>query len=168
MKYIYLIRHAKSSWDDFALDDFDRPLNERGKRDAPVMAKRLQDNKVSADLWIASPAKRAFSTAKRMAETLGINTHQIQTDKRLYHASPETTLKVIHEVSNTANAIFLFAHNPGLTEAANQFMQDRTFIENIPTCGIAAFSFDVNDWTGIAFGKGKLLFFDFPKRLTEE
>jgi phosphohistidine phosphatase len=164
MKTVYLIRHAKSSWEDDRLSDFDRPLNERGKIDAPRMGKRLKEKNITPDLFLASPAKRTLSTAKRIADVLGYPKENIKTDQALYHADEDEILNVIRSANDKNDCIFIFGHNPGLTDFVNAMNNDRKrFIDNVPTCGIVAFSFDVKNWKQIDFGKGELLFFDFPK-----
>lgn len=164
MKTVYLIRHAKSSWDDDSLSDFDRPLNERGKIDAPRMGKRLKEKNFTPDLLLSSPAKRAHSTAKRIAEALGYPKDKIKTDQALYHADEEEILNVIRSMNDKNDCIVLFGHNPGLTDFVNSMNNDRKrYIDNIPTCGIAGFQFSVNAWKQIDFGKGDLILYDFPK-----
>jgi phosphohistidine phosphatase len=162
MKLLYVIRHAKSSWDDIDLNDFDRPLNERGKRDAPRMAKRLKEKEIVPDLMLSSPAKRALSTAKRMAAALDYPKEKIKTDKTLYHADEETIYSVIHGVKNKHDVLFVFGHNPGLTDFVNS-MSNESPIDNVPTCGVVAFSIEINDWAALKPGSARFLFFDFPK-----
>lgn len=164
MKRLVLIRHAKSSWDDPSLDDFDRPLNARGKRDAPIMGKRLRDLKILPDKMISSPAKRAYSTCKRIAKELGFDKSQIEKQHAVYHADPKALLSVIQAIEERHETIFLFGHNPGLTEFVNMVGKDIN-IENVPTCGVVGFEFDVNAWGNLSTQSGKLLFFDFPKKL---
>jgi len=164
VKTLYIIRHAKSSWDDPGLDDYDRPLNERGKRDAPRMGKRLKEREIYASLMISSPAKRAFSTAKRIAKTLGYAEGGIKTEKKLYHAGEEQILSVVKKLDDKFDVVMLYGHNPGLTEFVNAFMADNDLvIDNIPTAGIVAFEINVDHWKDSAWKKGKLVFFDFPK-----
>lgn len=163
VKTLYIVRHAKSSWDDDSLADFDRPLNERGKRDAPSMAKRLKEKNIVPDLLLSSPAKRAFSTAKRFAETLGYNEDKIKTDRRLYHADGASMIAIVRETKNVHDTLIMFGHNPGLTDCVNALMNERKFIDNVPTCGVVAFQFNTDDWTSVRAGEGKLLFFDYPK-----
>ncbi len=165
MKTIYLVRHAKSSWDFPDLDDFLRPLSERGKLDAPRMGKFLQDQQVHPDLVLSSPAERAFKTAKRVIATLGIDKREIVTDKAIYHAWPDRLLKVITELDDLHASVMLFGHNPGLTELANLLTSGS--IDNIPTTGVVGISFDVGYWRDIGYGAGKQLFFHFPKGLPE-
>jgi phosphohistidine phosphatase len=164
MKTLYVIRHAKSSWDDTDLSDFDRPLNERGKRDAPRMGKRLKEKSVHPDLMLSSPAKRAWSTCKRIAEVLGYPEENIKADKGLYHANEDNILAILRKIDDKYNTVLIFGHNPGLTDFINSLSRDKKMkIFNIPTCGIVAFSLDVEHWNLIDYGNGKFLFFDYPK-----
>ena len=163
MKTIYIVRHAKSSWSDPDQADFDRGLNDRGKRDAPRMGKRLKEKEIHPDLMISSPAKRALATAKRIAEVLGYPREKIKTDRLLYHADEETILSVIQTLNDKYNTIILFAHNPGLTEFVNSLPEKEVFIDNVPTCGIVAFNLPVDSWKDIEWKTGTMLFFDYPK-----
>jgi phosphohistidine phosphatase len=164
MKTLYVIRHAKSSWDDTGLPDFDRPLNDRGKRDAPRMGKRLKEKSVHPDLMLSSPAKRTLSTCKRIAEVLGFPKEKIKTDKTLYHADEEDILSVIRTIRDQYNTVLIFGHNPGLTDFVNSLSRDEAMhIPNVPTCGLVAFSFETDSWQRVDFGNGKFLLFDFPK-----
>lgn len=165
MKTLYLIRHAKSSWDDPDLGDFERPLNKRGKKDAPNMAKRLKEKRVTPDCMISSPATRAFDTCKEFAKILDFDKDKIKTDKRLYHADEDQILMVIRELKDRERdeeeVVLLFGHNPGLTEFANALTNE--YIDNIPTCGIVKVHLKIDRWKDASFGCGSLEFFDFPK-----
>ena len=163
MKELFIIRHAKSSWDASNIDDFERPLNDRGRRDAPRMGKRLKEKDIHADLLLSSPAKRALSTAKRIAKELKYPKDDIKTDRRLYHADEETMLTVVRELKDNRNVVMIFSHNPGLTEFVNSLMNGELDIDNVPTCGVVAFQFNFDSWKDVDWGKGKLLFFDYPK-----
>jgi phosphohistidine phosphatase len=163
MKTLYVVRHAKSSWQDVNISDFDRPLNDRGKRDAPRMAKRLKEKEIHPDLMLSSPAKRALSTCKVIAETLGYAQEKIKTDRSLYHASEDSILDVVRNVKAKHDVLMIFGHNPGLTDFVNQLSGEDTIIDNIPTCGIVCFTFKVDSWNEVDFGKGDFVFFDFPK-----
>jgi len=156
------VRHAKSSWEDPLLDDFSRPLNERGKRDAPRMAKRLKEKRINPDLMVTSPARRALGTCKRMAEILDYNDDKIKMERALYHANQNQLLDVIKAIKDKHNSVVIFGHNPGLTEFVNAL--GKQHFENVPTCGVAAFQLSVDSWKDVAFGLGQLLFFDYPKR----
>ncbi|HEY0654458.1 MAG TPA: histidine phosphatase family protein [Chryseosolibacter sp.] len=164
MKTVYLIRHAKSSWEEEGLADFDRPLNERGKIDAPRMGKRLKEKDIVPDLLLSSPAKRALSTAKRIADAIGFPKEKIKTDRALYHADEDEILNVIRSLSDKNDCVILFGHNPGLTDFVNTMNHDRShYIDNVPTCGVVAFTFQTNSWKHIDFGKGDLILYDYPK-----
>ncbi len=165
MKTLYLIRHAKSSWDDPELGDFERPLNKRGKRDAPSMAKRLKEKRVTPDIMISSPATRAHATCIEFAKILGFNMEKIKTDRRLYHANEDQILAVVRELKDRARdeeeIVLLFGHNPGLTGFANDLVNE--YIDNIPTCGIVKAKLKIELWKDADYGCGELDFFDFPK-----
>ena len=163
VKTLYIIRHAKSSWDASNIDDFERPLNERGKRDAPRMGKRFKEKNIHPDLMLSSPAKRAYSTAKKIAKVLKYSKEEIKTDRRLYHADEETMLTVLREVKDSKNVVMIFSHNPGLTEFVNSLLSGEQDIDNVPTCGVVAFEFNLDSWKDVDWGKGKMLFFDYPK-----
>lgn len=162
MKTVYIVRHAKSSWDNPSLPDFERPLNDRGKRDAPEMGRRLHKRGIMPDILLSSSAKRARSTAKRIARTLGIDEKHIRLADNLYHAEPEMILSTIQQLPDSVDNAMLFGHNPGLTDFVNKYIN--VHIDNIPTCGIVAAKFNVKSWKDINHVKGELVFFDFPKQ----
>jgi len=162
MKTLYLVRHAKSSWDNSELSDFDRPLNDRGMRDAPHMGKRLKEREVAPDLMLSSPARRAITTCKEIASIIGFEAARIKTDLRIYHADEEELITLLSELSDTQKIVMLFGHNPGLTHLANTLFNEH--IMNIPTCGIVAGKLKIKSWSEINHGCGKLEFFDFPKK----
>jgi phosphohistidine phosphatase len=163
MKKLYVVRHAKSSWDDTEVADFDRPLNERGKRDAPVMAERLKANGVQPDLLVSSDARRAFSTAKRFGAAFGYSKHKIKKERRLYHASEEMILEIIRSLPDSAETAMVFGHNPGLTDFVNELSIDGDVTDNIPTAGVVAFEVPVASWQDINFQMGRMVRFDYPK-----
>jgi phosphohistidine phosphatase len=162
MKRLYLIRHAKSSWKDPTVVDFDRPLNKRGKRDAPFMGKRIKSYQVQPDLIISSPANRAAKTAKIIAEEIGVPKKQIVYDESIYEAGVASLLHVIRNIDNSANQVMLFGHNPGLTMLAEYLTH--ILVDNIPTCGIFCVDFAIDSWKEVAEGSGKVVFFDYPKK----
>lgn len=166
MKTLYLIRHAKSSWKDGGLRDFERPLNKRGKRDAPEMGQRLKGNKVKADVIISSSAKRAFKTAKIIAREIGYPVKKIVKKESVYLADVPTLIKVIRKISDKHQQAMLFGHNPGLTMLAN-FLVNGQQVENIPTCGIFCVEFEINSWKEVDQGIGNIRFFDYPKKPLE-
>ena len=158
MKTILLIRHAKSSWDDPSMTDFDRPLNERGKKNAPEMAIRLHDKGIRLDMLVSSPAKRAKQTAKAFQKILGID--KLEFVDELYLASPSAFAKVVASLPSKANAVAIFSHNPGITEFANSLSATR--IDDMPTASIFAVNADVADWADFS-AHSKFWFFDYPK-----
>lgn len=163
MKTLYIIRHAKSSWNDPTLDDFDRPLNDRGKRDAPRMGKRLKEKDIFPELLLSSPAKRALSTARRIGKQLNYKKDDIKTERKLYHADEDMILDVIREIKDKYKVVMIFGHNPGLTEFVSALQDKQQDIDNIPTCGVAAFQLDINSWNEVNWGKGRMMFFDYPR-----
>ncbi len=166
MKKVFLIRHAKSSWENPTLDDFSRPLNERGQRNAPRMAKRLKEKRLVLDLIISSPALRAIDTAKIMADILNYPKNNIQTIPTLYHASPEKIIDILKNIKDKYNTVMLVGHNPGLTELADEMVE--LDINNIPTCGIVALAFTIQSWKELGSEKAELLFYDYPKKKPQE
>ncbi len=160
MNKIILLRHAKSSWKDTSLDDFDRPLNKRGKHDAPLMADKLAKHKIKIDLIISSPAKRTTETAKIFAKTLEYNSEIIFDDK-LYEASYKEILEVINFVKDKYQNVIIVCHNPGITNLAN-YLSDN-FIDNIPTCGVVGLSTYIS-WKNIDESGCSFLFYDYPKK----
>src|SRR5258706_12776815 len=137
MKKLFLVRHAKSSWDSVEMNDFDRPLNDRGEKDAPHMAKLLKHRDVVPDWMITSPANRALSTCRAFAKVLDFEKKKIVSEQKLYHAGSDTILKVLaslpeHKEEN--EGVLLFGHNPGITEFANDLLN--ISIDDIPTCGV--------------------------------
>jgi len=122
LKTLILVRHAKSSWDDVTLPDFDRPLNHRGKKDAPRMAKRLKDKIKDIDAFISSPAKRAKKTAKLFIEEFDRDEEEIILVQALYHAGIDDFYQTIHDADNKFKSIALFSHNPGITSFANEII----------------------------------------------
>ncbi len=163
MKTLYLVRHAKSSWDYPHLADIDRPLNGRGKKNAPEMGRRLREKGILPNQLISSPAKRAYKTAKEIAKQLGYPEHKIRIDHDIYHAGQSSLLEVVRSQTDEVESLMLFGHNPGFTHFANALANES--IANVPTAGIVAIRFD-QGWDGIDYGDGELIFFDYPKRLS--
>jgi len=162
MKRLTLVRHAKSDWSLAGQADWDRPLNKRGQRDAPEMARRLRSRKLKPDLMLSSPAVRALSTASVMARELKVPAALIVQDERLYLATPADMLAVIRELGGEAKHLMVFGHNPGMTELANRLSASDQ-IDNLPTCGVFTAQFDVRDWSLLDWGSGEDVEFDYPK-----
>lgn len=161
MKHLVIIRHSKSSWANALLDDFDRPLNARGKKDAPMMAQRLGEKKMNPDLLITSPAKRAYSTSKKFAEFFDVEKNKIIKEPKLYHASEKMLLKISHDLDDTYNVVFLFGHNPGLTNFVND--SSNLEIDNIPTTGVVML--EISSWKKFGKERAKAIYFDYPGNL---
>jgi phosphohistidine phosphatase len=143
MKTLFLVRHAKSSWDDTALRDKDRPLNDRGKRDAAKMGERLAKIDVKPDLILSSPARRALTTAQIVAKKLDYKLKNILVDNRLYAVGGDDLLDVIRKLGDKSKRVMLFGHNPELTELAHRLSSK---ITRMPTCAVAEFTFDAKSW----------------------
>ena len=162
MKTLLLVRHAKSSWDLATLNDFDRSLNERGKKDAPVMAQRLLDRKIDINTFVSSPAKRAKKTAELFCSIYKKDKEQIVFIPALYHASLNTFFEVVTQLNDDYNCVAIFSHNPVITEFVNQLVENVT-IENMPTCGVFAVKTSITKWKEFSTSKKEFLFFDYPK-----
>jgi phosphohistidine phosphatase len=161
MKTLLLVRHAKSSWATPGLEDFNRPLNDRGKQDAPVMADRLLKRKIKIDAFISSPAKRALKTATRFLKTYGLKKDAVVLAEDLYHAGHQDFLAVIAEAKNKWETIAIFSHNPGITTFASSLTDIR--IDNMPTCAVFAVQVNTDDWKQFEEASKSFLFFDYPK-----
>ncbi len=158
MKTLFLIRHAKSSWDE-PVEDFDRGLNGRGKENAKSMGQRLKKLGVEPELVYCSPAKRAKATAKLLCGELECEEKIVFVDE-LYAASPSTILKVIHKAPKHVETLFVISHNPGLNELASELVG---LEGNLPTTGVAQIKFDVNKWEDADAAKAELKNFYTPK-----
>lgn len=166
MKQLILVRHAKSDWGDPSVDDYDRPLNGRGKRDAPLMAERLRDKDIRIDGFIASPAKRARKTACIFAEAYKRKKDDILFRDELYGATEKVFFDVVANANNDHKTIAIFSHNPGITDFANLLTATR--IDNMPTCSIFAIKADCKKWKDFADAKKEFWFFDYPKAGSSE
>ena len=161
MKTLFIIRHAKSSWDDPSQSDFDRPLNERGKKDAPKMAERLREKKFPIDIFISSPAKRARKTAAHFIEEFGGKEKEIVLMDNLYEASPNAFFNAVSTIEDKYQSAAIFSHNPGITEFVNMLTDH--IVPNMPTCGVFGVKALVNTWAEFRDSKKELLLFDYPK-----
>ncbi|MGQ9804611.1 MAG: SixA phosphatase family protein [Chlorobiales bacterium] len=162
MKQLYLIRHAKSSWDFPDLTDFERPLNKRGLRDAPFMGMILREKQIAPERFLSSPAKRALLTAQLFANAMNYPVEHIATDMRIYEASRQTLLEVIQSLPDELESVALFCHNPAVTELAN-FLSDK-HLENVPTCGVFSVALASPTWRSLGQGKCIFNFFLYPKK----
>ena len=163
MKTLYLVRHAKSSWKFPELDDFERPLNKRGKKDAPAMGRFLKDKDIMPDIIISSPAVRASMTTRIISDILSYPLSRVKYSDKIYEADTASLLKVVSGVDNKYNSTMLVGHNPGMTYFANMLASAR--IDNIRTCGIICTELDISSWQEILENCGTFKFFKFPKNL---
>jgi phosphohistidine phosphatase len=162
MKTLYLVRHAKSSWAEPDLTDMERPLNKRGNRDAPFMAKLLKARGAVPDAFVSSPANRAMTTARFFSNEFGVSPKGIVQKPEIYEATAGMIIDMVGQFSDHWKTVVLFGHNPTFTTLANLF-SDR-FIPNVPTCGIIHIESDIKNWATFEAGKGKVIDFHFPKQ----
>ncbi len=162
MKTIVLVRHAKSSWENGDLADHERPLNNRGKQDAPKMAAIFSGRNIEPQTIYSSQAVRAFTTAKHFAEVLNYPVHDIMIREEIYSGYEKSVIKIIKKHSDDEDTIMLFGHNPTFTHLATYLTGE--YFDNVPTCGVVCIDFDIDSWQEIENENGKLRFFDYPKK----
>jgi len=165
-RQLILVRHAKSSWDDPALSDFDRPLNTRGLRDAPRMARLAFELGATGFALAASPAARAWSTAKFFAAALGQQEADISAHPAIYEASGWRLRQWVAELPAESRRIMLFGHNPGLSELAHNLSPHCPFAD-MPTCAMTWFAWDSGDWRAAASGGASIHGYYRPKALDD-
>lgn len=160
MKQLFIVRHAKSDWDN-ALEDFDRPLNQRGHKDAPMMAKRINELGFRPAILISSPAQRAITTARYFAMEYGYPNDCIRLERDIYDIGQRFTLDMITNLSFATDSAMIFGHNPDHSYVATYLSNEP--IGNMPTCAVVGIQFETDDWRNIKKSTSKLLFFEFPK-----
>ena len=160
-KQLLLVRHAKSDWDNLKLSDFDRPLNSRGEKNAPEMAKRLLKRGKIPQSIVSSPAVRALTTARYFAKELGHDKSGIVEEPEIYDALTSALMSVINDLDNQFSFIALFGHNPGITELVRNLCNKDLY--NIPTCGMVLIEFPFDEWNMVSAGTGEMVFYDYPK-----
>jgi phosphohistidine phosphatase len=163
MKTLLLVRHAKSSWENFSVKDEERPLSERGKKSAPEMAARLLKKKIPINALLSSPAKRARTTAEYFIETYGLNKNGIIIVPDLYMPNNEAFIRVIRNAPPGAASIALFSHNNRITDFANTLSETR--IDHMPTCAVFAVKCNIKNWSEFEVGDNEYYFFDYPKKV---
>jgi phosphohistidine phosphatase len=159
---LVMIRHAKSSWANPLQSDFERPLNDRGEHDAPMMGERLKKKGIIPDLIIASTAKRAKQTAKKIAKEVDYDVDKIQWQEKLYHCIPSVFEEVIYEIDSSVKTVFIVAHNPGISSFANQ-LSDKFHTDHMPTCGIVGAKFEADEWSEFIRVNKQVFLYDYPK-----
>lgn len=162
MKKLILIRHAKSDWHSDAATDFDRPLNKRGRKNAPAMGQRLAESGCSPDLLLSSPAQRARETAEIIARQLCLTEAKIVLERSIYEAQRETLIKLVHGMDNELENVILVGHNPGISELGEWLSDDAP--EWVPTCGLLALELAIDAWRNAEEGCAYLALFDYPKK----
>jgi phosphohistidine phosphatase len=163
MKTLLLIRHAKSSWDNIQLPDFERPLNDRGKHDAPLVAKKVIERKIKIERFISSPAKRAKKTAAIFMNEYAIQEKDMVLLPSLYEASVNNFYDAVENIKDKDDVVALFSHNPGITDFVNTLTEKN--IDNMPTCGVFAIKIKTKKWKDFKEAEREFLFFDYPKNL---
>jgi len=161
MKTLTLVRHAKSSWKHAGISDRERPLNARGKRDAPDMGARIQRHGIRPSLIVSSPAKRAWQTARIVAREIDYPLEFLQREESLYLASLDQLLDVVASQDNGFNHLMVVGHNPGLTDFANFLSPGLT--NNLQTAAVVSVEMDRDDWMLYERPKTRLLVYDYPK-----
>lgn len=161
MKTLIIVRHAKSGWDDASLPDFERPLSDRGKSDAPMMAQRLKDRSIGIDAFISSPAKRAKKTAEAFMKVYGKEKSELQLIPSLYEARLKDFYNAVENIDDQYKSAALFSHNPGITDFVNSFECSPYY--NMPTSGVFAVKIKTDKWEEIQVAEKEFLFFDYPK-----
>jgi phosphohistidine phosphatase len=160
-KQLLLVRHAKSDWNDRKQSDFERPLNPRGEKNAPEMAKRLLEKDIIPQQIVSSPALRALTTARLFAGELGLRKSEIIKEPEIYEALTSTLMNVINNLDNKYSFTALFGHNPGITSLVSNLCNEDLY--NIPTCGMVLIRFPFDDWNMVSAGTGEMVLYDFPK-----
>lgn len=152
MKTLYIFRHAKSSWDNPNLADFDRPLNDRGLKTAPFMGEIMFKNNFQPELVLSSPAVRAKETVNLLKTSANLPS-KVEFDERIYEASPQTLLNVVSELDETAESAMLVGHNPGLEGLIKVLTGE---FEPMPTAALAVIDLETESWNDITSESGKL------------
>jgi phosphohistidine phosphatase len=160
-KKLYVVRHAKSDWSHEGLSDFDRPLNERGMRNAPFMADQFAEAGHTVDFLLTSPANRAITTAGYFKRRLGLSESQWDTNRKIYEASTERLLEILQHLDDRYDRVMLVGHNPGLSSLVQVLTGSWVVMS---TCSIAEIEIPYDSWSMLSADTCNLLSFDFPKR----
>ncbi|MGD9930405.1 MAG: histidine phosphatase family protein [Mangrovibacterium sp.] len=163
MKRVVLVRHAKAVPYGYE-DDFDRKLRSSGKEDAKLLSSKLKEDKVTPDLIISSPAKRAVKTAEIYAETFHYPIPKIQLEEDLYEGvTTQDFIDILREISEEVQTVFIFGHNPTIYYLANNLV--RFFNSDMPTCSTVGIDFKIDCWKDISARDGELSFHLVPRNL---
>ena len=170
MKNLFLVRHAKSSWAHIGITDFERPLEQRGLKDAPFMAEILKEKMdkwgLKPHLFVSSTAVRARTTAAFFSQVLGLTEGDMRLEQEIYEATERELWHTVRELPDDADNVVLFGHNPGFTFFANNF--EGNFIDNIPTCGIVRIEANIKAWDSLSSKNAKVVDFIYPKMFRKD
>ena len=173
MLTVLLLRHAKSSWERLSLPDYDRPLAKRGQKAAPLIGAEIARLGLKPDLILCSGAARTRETLALVLPSLGSSVREVIYDDAIYMATPVALLTMLRKLpTGGPMTVMVVGHNPGLEEFAGLLLGDgdedaqERMAEKFPTAALAVFTFDVEGWSDIALGAGKLVDFITPARLT--
>ncbi len=166
MKTLYIVRHAKSSWDYPDLTDHDRPLLEKGKKRTKSIIDYLLDKNIKIDLIITSSALRSHETAKYLASALRYPVVDIKVDPQVYHADSEKLKDQFFDLSKRYQSVMIVGHNPAVTNFSNLFLNQK--IDWLPTSGIVAVEFNTDEWDKIFDAEYSIRFIVYPKMLKKE
>jgi len=161
MKTLYLIRHAKSDWNNPELTDFERTLNKRGLKEVPFMAEKLNELAFNPDHIICSSSKRTRTTAKLICKEINYPLNDVCFDPSIYEASLTTLIAIINLLPNNKDEIAIIGHNPSITNLSNYLTNDH--IANMPTCSIVKIELEIDNWNEIVREIGIQKFFIYPK-----
>jgi phosphohistidine phosphatase len=162
MKTLYLVRHAKSDWENAHTGDFQRPLNQRGLKAAPFMAALLKQKNVIPELVITSPATRALSTAELFCEILGYPKELIQQQMEIYEGGSSKLLKIVQQINDNCRTALLFGHNPTMTDFSNLLAGHH--VDSLVTCGVVRIDMEIKSWKDAAPDSGNFVWYEFPKK----
>lgn len=166
MKTLYLMRHAKSSWSFDELSDQERPLNDRGRDDAPHMGRALAKRQITLDLLVSSPAVRALSTAVLVARALKYPHDKIRVEPSIYQADLDTLLAVIRNLPDAATTVLLTGHNPTITDTANYLLPTSGLTHEMPTAAVVCLHFQTDHWAEADSATAEFYFYDYPRNIS--
>lgn len=166
MKTVYILRHAKSSWDFPHLSDEERPLIDKGKKRTLLINEFLIDKKITIDMIISSHAVRAFDTAKIVARAIGYPPDQIRINKMIYHSNEENLIDQFFDLSDHIKSVMIVGHNPTLTNFVNLYLDEK--IEWLPTSGLVSINFHTDKWISLSEAKFSTNFLITPSLLKKK
>ena len=163
MKTLYLLRHAKSSWSFDELSDQERPLNDRGRDDAPLMGQALAKRHICPDIIVSSPAVRAMSTALLVAREMQFPHEKIKVEPGIYGAEVDDLLAIIKGLPDAAGSVLLVGHNPTITGVAN--VLSPSSLNEMPTAAVVCLRFSCDHWEEVSKVNAEFYFYDYPRNV---